>query len=39
MLTTIELHDELGVRTAKIDDKSIDRHLSLELPTSKSAIT
>jgi hypothetical protein len=39
MLTTIELDHELGVRPEKIDDKSINRHLSFELPTSKSAVT
>jgi hypothetical protein len=39
MLTAIKLHDELGVGTTEIDDKAIDWHLPLELPSGRTAIT
>jgi hypothetical protein len=38
VLTTIKFHNELGVRAEKIDDETIDRHLSLELPSGQTAI-
>jgi hypothetical protein len=38
MLSAIELHDELHLRAAKVDNKSFDRYLPLELPAGKSPI-
>src|SRR5262245_46827941 len=38
VLPAIQFHDELGVRTEKIDDEAIDRHLPLELPAVESAV-
>jgi hypothetical protein len=33
VLTAIELHNQLGIRAEEIDDKAVDRHLPLELPS------
>jgi hypothetical protein len=38
MLPTIELHDDLCVCAAKVDDKSIHRYLPLELPAGQASI-
>jgi hypothetical protein len=38
VVTTIELHDELGIRAEEIDDKVVDRHLPLKLPSVQSPI-
>jgi hypothetical protein len=38
MLPAIELHDELRLCAAKVDNKSLDRYLPLELPAGKSSI-
>jgi hypothetical protein len=38
MLSAIKLDDELGVSTAEVGNEAINRHLSLELPTSETAI-
>jgi hypothetical protein len=39
MLSAIDFHDELPVGTEEVDDKSVDRYLSLEFPSPKPAIT
>src|SRR5262249_5173495 len=39
VLTTVKLHDQFGIRTEEIDDKTIDRRLPLELPSGQTAIT
>ena len=39
VLTTIELHDQFGIRAEEIDDKAMDRDLSLEFPSTQTAIT
>jgi hypothetical protein len=38
VLTAIELHNQLGIRAEEIDDKAIDRHLPLELPSVQSPV-
>ena len=38
VLTTIELHDQFGIRAEEIDDKAIDRRLPLELASLQSPI-
>jgi hypothetical protein len=39
VLTTVKLHDQFGIRTEEIDDKTINRRLPLELPSDQAAIT
>jgi hypothetical protein len=38
MLPAIDFDDELPVGAEEIDDVSVDRDLSLEFPTGKSAL-
>jgi hypothetical protein len=39
VLPTIDLNDELCFKAQKINDKVVDRYLSLEFPSGKSTIS
>ena len=38
VLTAIELDDQFGIRAEEIDDKAVDLHLPLELPSIQATI-
>jgi hypothetical protein len=38
VLSAIDLHDELRIRAAEVDNEPIDRYLSLEFPAREPAV-